>query len=328
MAEEELPGAKRASEQAGRYREAMEKIRQRTDYTSKALATIGTAAIAGIGYAKLSDVFPWGGLNWAVCALGLGVLLMIAAVFLLIRLFASAGESVFTSSDLRETFHRNGIKDKDEKLLIKKIYDEAADRGGANSLGDYETQALAMEKEAKENDASKIKKVDANIEAVVKALRSRADQIFNEIQAAQDRAAALLLRNRAHRAVFGWGMAACVFVFVVGWYATAVAADYLQGEHTESTEQIALAKSCAEARAAKKVVEDKIPTVCGTQLKADKEKEASEEQKATAKARLEVTAAIAAAVQSCQATAKDGEEEKTCAALKRALASAAESGGR
>lgn len=318
MAEEEegLPGAKRASDQAGRFREAMESIRRRTDYTSKGLAAVGTAAIAGIGYAKLADVFPWAGWSPAMAALAVGVMLMIAAVLSLVFRFASAGESVFTSSDPAETFDRNGIEDPAEKSLIEKVYGETAKQNGATSLSAYEGRALQLEKAADdEQDAKK-----------AGALRARADKILNEIQAAQDRTAALLLRSRAHRAVFGGGMVIWVIVFVVGWYATAVGADSLQSEHSD---QVTLAKSCAEARAAEKVVQDDIPDICGTQLEGEKLEEEAEEKKTAATTRREGITALASAVETCQNAAEKNKEESTnpCRGLERALLAALEEEG-
>jgi hypothetical protein len=315
MAEEGQLGAKRASEQAGRFREAMEKIRQRTDYSAKALATVGTAAVAGIGYAKLADVFPWAGWSWALAAMAVGVALMIAAVLLLVFRFATASESVFTSSDPAETFDRNGIKDPGEKDLIEKVYAETAAQNGATSLLAYEELAHGLEKEA---DGPKDKAASAH--------RARADKILNEIQAAQDRAAALLLRRRAHKALFSSGMAYCVIVFVIGWYATAVAADSLQSEHTD---QVALAKSCAEARAAEKVVNDDIPGICGTQLESEKLEEEKAAKKTAASTRREGIAALATAVVTCQDTAEKNKEEskKPCAGLEQALLIALKKGG-
>jgi hypothetical protein len=314
MAEEGLLGAKRASEQAGRFREAMEKIRQRTDYTAKALATIGTAAIAGIGYAKLADVFPWAGWSWAIVALVAGVVLMIAAVLRLVFRFAAASESVFTSSDPAETFNRNDIADPDEKILIEKVYAETAAQNGATSLSAYEELALGLEKEA---DGPKDKAADTH--------RARADKILNEIQAAQDRAAALLLRRRAHKAVFGRGMVLCVIAFVIGWYATAIGADSLQGEHTD---QVALAKSCAEARAAEEVVQAEIPAICGTQSEEEALEEEAEEEKTAATTRREGITALATAIETCQNTAEENGEEskKPCLGLERALHAALEDG--
>jgi len=271
MAEETTSGPTRADEQAGRYREAMETIRQRTDYSSKALATIGTAAISGIGYAKLADVFPWAGWSWAILALAAGAALMIAAVLSLVLRFAGASESVFTSSGVKETLDRNGIEDAQEKSLVEKVYLEAALKNGADSLAAYEGTGRELEKEAAELKDPEDEKA--------KALRDRAGRIFGEVQLAQDRAAALLLRRRAHAAVFGSGMALWVIVFIIGWYTIAVAADSLQGEHVD---QVALVKACAEARAAKKSVKDKLPGICGTQLAKEETEEEEEAKKAAA----------------------------------------------
>lgn len=316
MAEEELSGAKRASDQAGRSREAMETIRQRTDYTSKGLAAVGTAAIAGIGYAKLADVFPWGGWSWAILALAVGVVLMITAVLSLVFRFAAASESVFTSSDPLETFDRNAIDDRDEKDLIEKVYEETAKQNEADSLSAYEERALKLEKEA-----------DAVLDSAAGPLRARADKILGEVLAAQDRAAALLLRRRAHGAVFGWGMVVWVIVFVAGWYATAVGADSLQSEHSD---QVTLVKSCAEARAAEKVVKDEIPGICGSQSEKEKEEEEAEEKMTAATTQRAGITALASAVETCQNTAEKNKEESKnpCLRLERALLAAlGENGG-
>jgi hypothetical protein len=312
MAEEGLLGGKRAGEQAGRYREAMEKIRQRTDYTAKALATIGTAAVAGIGYTKLADVFPWAGWSWALAFLAAGVAMMIGAVLLLVLRFAAASESVFTSSDPEKTINGNQIKDSGEKELIEKVYTETAMRNGSVSLLAYEKLARELEEKA-----------DAGKASAAQALRSRADKIFNEIQAAQDRTGALLLRRRARKAVFGCGMVVCVVAFVIGWYMTAVAADFLQSEHTD---QVALAKSCAEARAAEKVVEADIPGICGAQSSKEKEEEEAAEKKTAATTRREGITGLATAVETCQNTAEKNKEEDKhpCGGLERALAAALE----
>lgn len=315
MAEEGLLGAKRAGDQAGRFREAMEKIRQRTDYTAKALATVGTAAIAAIGYAKLADVFPWAGWSLALAALAAGVVLMIVAVLSLVFRFAAASESVFTSSDPTETFDRNGIEDLAEKVLIEKVYAETAKQNGADSLRAYEEQALKLEKDA-----------DAVLDSAAGPLRTRADKILNEIQAAQDRVAALLLRRRAHQAVFGRGMVLWVVVFVAGWYMTAVGADSLQSEHSD---QVTLAKSCAEARAAEKVVQHEIPGICGTQSEKEKLEEEAEEKKTAATTQRAGITALASAVETCQNTAEENKEEskKPCLRLERALRVALEESG-
>ena len=248
---------------------------------------------------------------------------MIAAVLLLVFRFSAASESIFTSSDPAETFKHNGIKkDPVEEGLIETVYNETAKPNGADSLHAYEDQARKLEDQAR-----KLEEAGGDEDGKkAGALRARADKIFNEIQAAQDRAGALLLRHRAHRAVFGWRMALWVSVFVVGWYATAVSADSLQSEHTD---QVALAKSCAEARAAEKVVKDDIPDICGTQLEGEKLEEEAEEKKTAATTRREGITALASAVETCQNAAEKNQEESKdpCRGLERALLAALEEEG-
>ena len=117
-----LPGMKRASDQSERYREAMDKIRARTDATSKGLAAAGTAAIGGIGYAKLADVFPYEGPGWALVLLVVGVLTMLAVVIAVVRLFSSASQTVVTSADAEMTITANPSFDEKEKTLVRDIY--------------------------------------------------------------------------------------------------------------------------------------------------------------------------------------------------------------
>jgi hypothetical protein len=118
-----------------------------------------------------------------------------------------------------------------------------------------------------------------------------------------------------------------VIVFVAGWYTTAVGADSLQSEHSD---QVALAKSCAEARAAEQVVKDEIPDICGTQSEKEKLEEEAEEKKTAATTRREGITALASAVETCQNTAEENKEESKdpCRGLERALVAALEGDGR
>lgn len=303
MADEAPPGTARASDQAQRYRDAIDKIRQRTEYTSKGLAAIGTAAIAGIGYTTLADVFPWTGPCLAYVALGLGVVAMVIAVLVLVHRFDGSTESVFTSSSLQETFKRNEISDENEKKLIRKVYRDTAKLNRVGSLSAYERRAQRLERIA-----------DRAGEKRAAELRVRAGQILTEVLATQDRAAALLLRDRANQAMFGSLTILMVIVFISGWYATAVGADALQSERKG---QIELAKSCAEARAQEQIIEDKLPGSCGTP------EEGSEEKVPVAKVAREGFKSLAAALDTCLETAEENEEEKTaCAWLEGALKAA------
>src|SRR3954453_21882618 len=209
MAADPLPGSTRAKDQALRFREAIEKIRSRTDLTAKGLAAVGTAAVTAIGYAKFADVFPYGGPLWAPFGLGGGVLLMILAVVYLVRRFLGASETVVTRPSVQETIAQNEFDPK-EKKLIENVYDQLAKMNGVESLQAYQARAHRFERIAEHSETE-----------LAAALRARADQIMSEILAVQDRAGAIVLRKRANRATFGKGTWAFLGVFIVGWYLTA-----------------------------------------------------------------------------------------------------------
>ncbi|HEY6551115.1 MAG TPA: hypothetical protein VIY71_07955, partial [Solirubrobacterales bacterium] len=265
------------------------------------MATVGTAAIAGIGYSKLADVFPWGGPCLAYVALGLGVAAMLTAVLVLVHRFDGSTESVFTSTDLQETFDRNGIKDKDEKKLIRRVYWDTANLNRVGSLSAYERRAQRFERIANRAGGKRAEE-----------LRGRADQILTETIVTQDRAAALLLRDRANQAMFGPLTVFMIILFISGWYATAVGADALQSERKD---QIELAKSCAEARGQEEIIEEELPASCGKP-----EAEKAEDKTPVAKVAREGFKSLAAALDTCLETAEENKEEKTgCAWLEGAL---------
>lgn len=303
MTEEVSAGAKRASEQAQRFHEVFESVRQRTDYTSKGLGAIGVAAVAGVGYANLANDFPYGGPWWAVVFLILGVLAMVAAVVSLVSRFNRANEAVITSPSYEETFHHNKIRDKKEQDLIKKIYREIAKQQQVTTLRAYEARGQRFER-----IASQCKGARAAL------LRARADQILTEVTATEDRAAALLLRHRGHLALFSRAFVIWVFVFALGWYATALGSDALQSDRSD---QIEVAKLCAEARAEKEIVEAKLPSICGD---PPPKKEEEKEKPHATKVAGDGLAALAAAFESClNAAEENGENRDVCVRLEDAL---------
>lgn len=302
MTEEVSAGAKRAGDQAQRFHEVFESVRQRTDYTSKGLGAIGVAAVAGIGYANLANDFPYGGPWWAVFALVLGVFAMIGAVMALVGRFNRANESLITSPSFEETFRHNNIKDKEEKDLVKKIYKETAKQQQVATLRAYEARGQRFERIASQCD-----------EPRAALLQARADQILTEVTATEDRAAALLLRRRGHVALFNRAFVIWIFVFAIGWYATALGSDALQSDRSD---QIAVAKLCAEARAEKEIVEAKLPPICGD---PPAKKKTVEKPHAT-KVAGDGLAALAAAFESClNAAEENGENRDACVRLEDAL---------
>lgn len=291
------PATKRAEEQAERSRDAMEKIRSRTDLTAKGLAAAGSAAVAGVGYAKLADVFPVEGTCWVwFVVLGLGFVSMIVAVIVAVRVFNNATRSVMTEPDANETIRLNQLDrytrfSPDDEEKLKGIYKRMGQLNGVESLAAYQARARRFERIAARMEDG----------AVATVLRKRANAIMSEIVAAQERAGMLILRNRANRALFGRKTLASIFFFAAGLYAMALSADAFEGDRKERTEiekarlevakerigvaqgrvdvvkgllevpkglaeankvQAEVAKACADALAAGEVQKVRLPSVC------------------------------------------------------------------
>jgi len=305
MADETLPGTGRANHHSERFRNAMELTRKRTDLTSKGLAGVGTAAIAALGYAKLADIFPYGGPLWAMLTLFAGAIGMALAVGLLVRRFFRASQVVITSPDRCATAEENELN-KEESRLLREAYEDSAKANCARSLREladrgkeYEAKALA------EEDTEKAKKG-----------HHQAERIFAEVQAAQDRGAAFIVRRRATYALFGWRSLALLGLFVIGWYGTALGADALESERKG---EIETAKLCAEAREKSTIVEAELPGICGEPGEAVADEPSARKTAADAIAALEIARATCIGREE-----KAGDGSQACARLNRALKAAAE----
>lgn len=297
-------GATMAAEQTARLGGALEKIRGRTDITAKALATVGTAAVTAIGYTKFADVFPYDGSQWfALVGLGAGALLMVVAVILSVQRFSGAGETVVTTPDVEETSELNGC-DEAERGLIEKVYERTAELNGADSLRAYQLRGHRFDRIAERAE-----------EPLAAKLRSRAGQISAEVIATETQASLYVVRKRAVAAVFGWQTLALIATFIVGWYALAVSADALESERTDQTK---VATACAEAREKPKIVESRLPDICGEAPAADP----ASEPTAASIVDGSVTA-LATQREECLTQAAAAEEPRAaCVPLTRALRSA------
>lgn len=307
MAVEPLLAATRAAARDARLREVSEKIRARTDLTAKFLGTIGTAAITAIGYLKLADIFPYGGPDWAVVGLILGVPAMIAAVWLLLRRFTSAAETIVTTADADQTIQRNTNFDKDDEKIVREKYNQEATLNRVDSLAAYRARGHRFERIADRHDDS-----------LTAPLRARADVIMAEVLATQTLVSTLILRKRAKDAVSGWPTLGWVALFVVGWYLTALSADAMQSERSD---KVQVAKSCAEARE-KATPESQLPTICGTST--DEGGGATPDPGETSAAAV---VALAEARSECLKQAEEIERNAVvCVPLSRALAAAVSEG--
>lgn len=292
-------GAERAKQNGEQFSKAIEAIRGRSDLAAKALGGIGTAAISALGYAKLTDIFPYGGPCWALVLLIVGAILMIVAVLVLVYGFYAATQSLITSSDIDQTASRNDM-DEAEKRLVKWAYDDTAELNGVKSLRAYEARGQRFDRIAERAP-----------EARAKVLGDAAARIAAEVGATQARAATFVLRRRSNRAMFAKRTLFFLFLFVVGWYGTATGASALQNGRSG---KIAVAKECAEARALPKIVETELPGICGTPPAAK-----TPEVKTPAELSKKAVVALAGEVAEClKATATAAE----CVPLQRALTAA------
>lgn len=306
MAAEPLPGTARATEQAQRFRDAAEKIRSRTDLTAKALGAVGTAAVAGVGYAKFADVFPYDGPSIALVGLAAGLIGMVVAVVSLVWRFSKASGSVFTSADVDNVISTNSLDGEEEKILREK-YERMAKLNEVDSLSAYQARAYRFERIADRLPGTE-----------GEPLRARAGQIMSELLATQNQVSTLIVRYRANQAVYGTMTLFLIGLFILSWYGTALSADALEGRRSG---EVDIAKSCGEAAEKGGTFKSGTPAICG---EADDE-ELTPTQEA-AKAARDGVAAILAARNACLDKADEaGAGGAVCEPLQRALAAAGES---
>lgn len=296
--------AKRAADQASRFREATEDIRKRNDTTAKALGSVGTAAVAAVGYAQFANLFPVEGCT-ALVALPLvgGVVLMAVAVVLLMRRFQDASKAVVTTADLARTLELNELEAGDpDAEPIEQAYGQAADLNEVETLSAYQARAHRFERIAEHSEDPK-RAAD---------LRGRADLIAAEVLAAQARAGALVVRRRARDGLYGRNTLLWILAFVAGLYISAVSADYLESERKQEdkTVQVDLAERCVKLAEAKL---DPLPDSCG------KVAEKKSPDPTVAGLLLEPFKSLATGVIECPEIArKTGKERSACAELERA----------
>lgn len=296
------PAIERANQSTKNFTDGIAQIRQRADYAAKGLAGIGTAAITAIGYTKLADVFPYGGPCWAPWVLGTGVVAMVVAVVFLVRRFYGASESVITKSDIDQTASLNGLSDKEKKTLAE-AYVDTAELNGLDTLRAYEARGQRLERIA-----------DRFGDSDGKRLHEQAQLVFAEIKAAQARASAFVLRERSTRAIFSLRTYAFVGLFVIGWYSVALSADDMQAKRSD---EITVAKTCAEARKEAKIVEDELPDICGTVKKSE------EKEPTPAETSGQAVESLAKSWVACnQAARKTGGGAGDCLRLEKALLAA------
>jgi hypothetical protein len=287
---------------ADELRTVTEGIRSRTDLTAKALGGIGTTLVTAIGLTKLGDVFPippgFRSLGWPIVAplafVGMGI-----AVGGLTFRFWSASEPVVMASDPEKCTNL----DSDERnRFVRPIYDEVAALNGVGSLSAYERRAQRLRRIAARSSDS-----------VAGTLRASFEEIESDVQSVLTRANLVVVRNRAKEAVRGASSVALYALFVASALMFAVGTDKLDSARSQ---QIAIAKSCGDA--AKAGAAAILPAICGQEPPPPPPKPP---RKTASQLSAENAVTLAAALQSCEASAAESKlPSSSCHSIRAALA--------
>lgn len=210
---------------------------------------IGGGAVGAIGYQNLTNVFPYGGPDWALgMVLGGGVAMTVVLIWMIKR-FYQASRVVYTSSDRLHMNEADRLTC-EERLLLNGLYQREARKRGAGDLESFEDkgQELARAADGSEDEKEALK------------LRKQSLRILTQVSAVHMRAAYLILRRRVTTAGYGKLSIVLYAVFALGWFSMAFGSDWLESERTDA---IAVAESCAEARETAGIDEALLPDICG-----------------------------------------------------------------
>jgi hypothetical protein len=295
------PGTTAATEQAQRFREASDKLRERSDTAAKGLAALGTAGLTAVGIAKFSDIYPFPPGEWeAVVAVVAGFIAMVVALVAFTLRLWDANRPLVTR--IRATEMSDDDEERDE---IQAIYERLARLNGVDTLAGYEARGHRLERIADRT---------GNDQRAAR-LRKRADQIRAEILATQARAALVVIRQRVNGALKGGGAASFALLFAGGLLAFGFGADRLDSERSA---RVAAYKACADAMTAK-VRAQKLPSICDDVTQSTADETPTVEQ--TRAQRME---ALSAAHSACVDTAVEEEQPASmCDGIREQLVSVA-----
>ncbi len=238
--------AARALSQEKVYSEALEKLRQRSDLTAKAIAGIGSTAIGGLGIATLTDIWPPGEPALAVVGLVAGFFAMAAGVILLAQRIWKAQQPVVIGSGKSI----DGA-DRREQRIADRVSDEIAHFHDVESLRAYEARGVRFERVA-----ARLKGTDpALAERVLRA----AQVVLAEVSEARMRTVYAIVRRRAFNAFQSVWALVLALLIAVGFYLVGISADKLDAERSG---QIQFAKDCATALGTPNIDRSDLPSAC------------------------------------------------------------------
>lgn len=228
------------------YRDAVDSLRNRVDLFGKTLAGLATVGTGAVGLAKVGDLFPNEGEEGWVWAAVIGLLAAAAgAVTVAVRLM-NVSQPLVIDPDLDATDWRRG-----ERSYAAKVFRASANRFGYDSL-----VALQQRERVLRSVAGR-----ASNEAEQARRTTLADEVKLEIEGALARTQLVIVRRRATRAVCGMGSILCYVLVATGLVTFALGTDAVSSSRQDD---IAIAKSCGEARAAGATKEELQGTACST----------------------------------------------------------------
>jgi hypothetical protein len=300
------PAVEAANERAKRYRDASEKIRERSDTAAKALAALGTAGLTAVGIKEFSDLFPMPPGEWWVGLLvGFGFVVMIGVLAAFTFFLWDANRPLVPRTDLKGMRKRHEI-DRLEKKEMVRAHQEMADRHGAATLAEFEARGEGFERLA-ERETDPARAAD---------LRARANRVRADTDVALAQGQLIVVRRRMNRALKGPRAVFLASAFVVGLLLFGIGADHIESKRSD---EVAAYKACAEAVTAK-VDEAQLPEICEGKYGPEADTPATDEQTQAA-----AVAGLGAQYTSCIDSAV--EHERTfdmCDGIKTQLVAAAE----
>jgi len=220
------------------YRDLADKIRGRVDALGKTFGALATTGATAIGLAKIGDLFPLPAGDayetWAYVAIGGFAVGVLAVIYLATRL-SKVSRPLYVRADL-DGMERDDEISGPERGRIEPLFDRTARLNGAQSLMGYERRGGALRRSARwTRDEEERKRREA-----------LADEVRGDVEQTLARAAVIVIRRRAAKAVTGLGAWLAYLAFVSGLVAFGLGTDKVASGRVEP----ATAKACADARTA------------------------------------------------------------------------------
>jgi hypothetical protein len=244
------------TDRAKRWTDMSESVRQRAESSSKAIGSIGTAALSAVGIAKFGEIFPLppaGEMGWlwvAVIGVPLGFVAMALSIAWYSARMWKVNEPIFMQLD-------PGAMDDitaSERTRVLAVYRASAQAHGCDELSEYAARADELQAKA-------LAEADTAERA---ALLDDARVIRADVDEAQARAMVNVVRLRGRDAVLGPRARMVYGTFLVGLLAFGIGTDYLNSERSA---RITAASDCAAAvkavRESSPATTRLLPALCG-----------------------------------------------------------------